>query len=217
MDVLQMTINGHLLLLVAATGLFVRVWNANGQTKFSPVTSARIQPAIARPLQPQPVATSTAVVHLPVSVSTQTTGPAEEVWTVGNSPIPLPAGIAAGNYRVVDDTGRVARLEIAAADIATDAASSSEAAADFYLMNVDNRRWYFIRLQSPVAVDVRNGARDAVSDSAPETEGTGCPFLNRKFDFSGYDTSSLSDESTVDESATEEIARPDPPELPVSR
>ena len=212
-----MTINGHLLLLVAATGLFVRVWNTNGHAKVSPVKTARIQPAVVCPLQPEPIAMSIVVVHQPVSVSTAATGPAEEVWTAANSPIPLPAGIAAGNYRVVDDTGRVARLAIAAAESAIAGENSREAAADFHLMSVDNRRWYFIRLQSPVALDVRDGTPNEVGDTATETEGNSCPFLNRKFDFSGYDTSSLSDESVRDESVIEEIARPDPPELPVSR
>jgi hypothetical protein len=217
MDVQTMTINGHLLLLVVATGLFVRVWNANDQSRSRMVMRTQSQTAVACPPNPVPVTNRTAVVHQPDSVSVTTTAQAEEVWTAANCPIPLPAGITAGNYRVVDDTGRVARLEIAASSDVIAVANPREVSADFHLMSVDNRRWYFIRLQSPIALDVRDDASNSVGDALPEIESNACPFLNRKFDFSGYVTSSLSDESVIDETVIEEIARPDPPELPVSR
>lgn len=215
-----MTINGRLLLLVAATGLFIRVWNANDQSRSRFVTRTRSQTAVACPPNPAPATNGTAVVHQQVSMTTSTTASAEELWTRDNCPIPLPAGLTGGSYRVVDDTGRVARLELAAADaeileeilreiLGT---NSREVPADFHMTSVGTRRWYFIRLQTPIAVDVQKGAPNAVGDAASATESHPKPFLNRKFDFTGYVTSSASDESVIDE-----IARPDPPELPVPR
>ena len=154
--------------------------------------------------------------HKSVSATTPATASAEEIWTVGGCPIPLPAGIAAGNYRVVDDTGRVARLEIAVADRAVVDTNSREVPADFQMTSVGTRRWYFIRLQTPIALDVGDGTHHAIGDVAPEAQSSPRPFLNRKFDFTGYVTSSQPKEP-VGESVIEEIARPDPPELPVPR
>lgn len=213
-----MTINGHLILLVVATGAFVRVWNANDQSRSRSVT--RTQTAAVCPADPEPANTEMAVVHQPVAVSVSATATSEQVWTRDNCPIPLPAGITGGSYRVVDDTGCVARLELAAADaeileeilkeiLGT---NSREVPADFHMTSVGPRRWYFIRLQTPVAVDVRERTQSAVGIAAPETESNPRPFLNRKFDFTGYVTSQRKDEL-----AGEEVARPESPGLPVPR
>ena len=215
-----MTINGRLLLLVVATGFFVRVWSANDQSRSRCVMRTRSQVAVVCPPHPALVAPGNAVMHKSVSSTTPATASAEETWTVAGCPIPLPVGIAAGKYRVVDDTGRVARLAIAAADRAVVDTNPREVPADFHMTSVGTRRWYFIRLQTPIAVNVGEGAQHAIGDVAPETQSSPSPFLNRKFDFTGYVTSSPSDESvgeSVGESVIDEIARPDPPELPVPR
>src|SRR5580765_7012787 len=107
MDVQPMTINGHLLLLVVATGLFVRIWSTNDQSR--PRSMTRPQTAAAWRLDEESAKPVTAVMHQPVSVSVSAKGTAEEIWTRDNCPIPLPAGITGGSYRVVDDTGCVAR------------------------------------------------------------------------------------------------------------
>jgi|GEM_PF-6417492 len=224
MDVQPMTINGHLLLLVLATGVFVRLWNANSHTQLSAVAPTTRQTVIASPPELAPVTAATAVVHRPVAVSATTTVPAEENWTAANCPIPLPAGISVGTYRVVDDTGRVARLEVAAVAAATGESNSRavpnspEVRASFNIVSFGTERWYFIRLQSPVALNVREDSDErAISDAPNEIELNACPFQNRKFDFTGYETSSQTDESAVDGSVSEEIARPESPELPIQR
>jgi hypothetical protein len=148
----------------------------------------------------------------------------EQTWTRENCPIPLPAGITGGTYRVVDDTGHVARLDIAAADTETLGeilreilgTSSREVPADFYTTTVGTRRWYFIRLQTPVTLDFTDAGENGNCGSTREVESNSKPTLNRKFDFTGYVTSHQDDES-IPESVLEEIALPDPPELPVSR
>lgn len=223
MDVQPMTINGHLLLLVLATGVFVRLWNANSHTQFNPITRAPRQTVVASLPEQAPIVFPTAVMHDSLAVSTQQTVPAEENWTPANCPIPLPAGISVGTYRVVDDTGRVARLEVATGDVASgntdpcEVPNSPEVRASFNIVSFGTQRWYFIRLQTPVAFDVRDSRQDAIDDAASEAESNACPFQNRKFDFSGYETSSQQDELAIGETVSDEIARPDPPELPISR
>jgi hypothetical protein len=238
MDLQPMTINGHLLLLILATGVFVRVWNANSQTQVRTITQSARQMAVASPAEPAPVASAAAVMHQAISACVTAAAPAEENWTAANCPIPLPSGISVGTYRVVDDTGRVARLEIAAADDATVEINRRvvpnrrevlrlEVPVDFNIVSIGTHRWYFIRLQSPVALDVREKSENEIGVAEIEIESDACPFRNRKFDFTGYDTASQPDdshvgetvvrESVVGESANEEITRPDSPDLPISR
>src|SRR5262245_58260846 len=113
-----MTINGRLVLLVVATGLFVRVWMANERPRVRNRVTTRSQATCWMP-PPDPApraaaapARSEEVVVRPAAVATKAASAAEETWTEYDCPIPLPAGIGSGIYRVVDETGRVARLEI---------------------------------------------------------------------------------------------------------
>src|SRR5258708_6575927 len=81
MDGQPMPITGPLLLLILATGVFVRLWNANSQTQFNPVARTTRQTAVAKLPEPAPVPSAAAVVHQPVSVSATSSAPAEENWT----------------------------------------------------------------------------------------------------------------------------------------
>src|SRR5579872_7483105 len=194
-----MTINGHLLLLIVATGLFVRVWSANDQSRSRFVTRGRSSAAVASPPNPSPIRPGRVVAQQTTSATTcsaMTSAHAsdEQTWTRENCPIPLPAGITGGSYRVVDDTGRVARLDIAAADAETLGeilreilgTNSREVPADFYTTSVGTRRWYFIRLQTATILDAVDGGDSSTDVVAAETASGPQPFLNRKFDFTGY-------------------------------
>lgn len=206
-----MMINGHLLLLVVATGLFVRLWGTNDRQRPPAVCRTPNRAASTMP-PPQPVAADR---DIPVQVvSTTSTGecPQEEVWTAATCPIPLPAGIDAGLFRVVDDTGRIARLILT--DRVSSVAGSLSGSADIQTMTVDSRRWYFIRLQTPVARTALDCEVD-VGTSLPSAS-TGVNPLrlasaNRKFDFTGFDAQASSDRAQP----TEEF-RPDSPALPVT-
>jgi hypothetical protein len=142
----------------------------------------------------------------------------EERWTETNCPIPLPAGIGSGIYRVVDDTGRVARLEIAPATT-RDPAFGLAAVSDFLITTSGTSRWYFIRLQAAAVplfvvqapdLPVEDSAPNSVESSATGDERPLC--TNRKFDFTGYVESNWMAAPEV-----EELASPEPPDLPVSR
>src|SRR4029079_10838208 len=109
-----MTINEQRLLLVVASGLFVRLWSTNDRQRPPAVWRTPSRSASTMP-PPQPVAAGQAVevpAHV-VSTESSAASAIEEVWTAGTCPIPLPTGIVAGVYRVVNDSGRVARLELA--------------------------------------------------------------------------------------------------------
>ncbi len=208
-----MMINGRLLLLVAVTLVYVRVWTANDRPRPSAPSRPRSQFTYsAWPPSPGPAYPLCEVSS--VSVAGPATSPIEEFWTAENCPILLPAGITSGAYRVVDDSGRVARLEIAALSPAENA-TRPVVQPEFSMTTNGSRRWYFIRLQTPIVEPsvaetpvVPN--YEAAQSATVEVSQSYC--MNRKFDFTGYETSIRTDDSQV-----EEIARPEPPDLPVPR
>ena len=112
---------------------------------------------------------------------------AEQVWSEPTCPIPLPRGLADGTYRVVDDTGCVARLEVARTG--SPRRGNDAAEPDFFMSVSAGRRWYFIRLKTLAGVSPLAGSQFP----APEVRtgiaaaATHQPALaNRKFDFTGY-------------------------------
>ncbi len=234
-----MNINGRLLLLVAATGLFVRVWMVNDRPRVRNHPPMRTQTAIRMPppdpnhavrasdVPTRPVSAiasqPSAAVERPFSIPhsafrVRSFSPAvvEETWTESNCPVPLPAGIGSGTYRVVDESGRVARLEIAASTAAAPDAVAPVVEPDLYLTTVGMSRWYFIRLrhlsiaEPPAVPPPELPARDLAVSSASDQERPLC--TNRKFDFTGYVPQGWNAAPDA-----EEIARPEPPDLPVPR
>src|SRR5205807_7163284 len=77
---------------------------------------------------------------------------AGESWTANDCPIPLPAGVAPGSYRVVDDAGRVAHLEVAPSAAINQNASAPIANPEFYVLADGSSRGYFIRPREPVSL-----------------------------------------------------------------
>lgn len=207
-----MTFNGHLLLLVVATGLFVRLWSTNDRLRSPAVWRTHSRAASTMP-PPQPIAADREILVRAVSTSSSRESPREEVWTAATCPIPLPAGMDAGEFRVIDDTGRVARLVLTARGPAA-GAGEQPGFADLQTMIVDARRWYFIRLHAPVARNTLDRERESSASVQPEVADadpirTAC--ANRKFDFTGFDVSVNSHALQ-----TAEDFRPEPPALPVT-
>ncbi|HEY3968757.1 MAG TPA: hypothetical protein VGM05_29685 [Planctomycetaceae bacterium] len=210
-----MTINGHLLLLVVATGLFVRLWGTNDRQRHPAVWRTPNRAASTLP-PPQPVAADRDIPAQFVSTTSGGDSTPEEVWTASTCPIPLPAGMDAGTFRVVDDMGRVARL-VLTAPVAS-IVDSFSGSADIQTMSVNSRRWYFIRLQTPVArttleCEVEGGT------SAPAANVDAAPLriacVNRKFDFTGFDATASSTASSTAAQSVEEF-RPESPALPAT-
>jgi hypothetical protein len=233
-----MSINGRVLLLVLATGLFIRVWMVNNRARLRNLSPARPQVAIRLPPpDPTPKARARDLVVRPVSIVSQPADPVdeafrnpisvfcipgfspatlEESWTEANCPIPLPAGIGNGTYRVVDDTGRVARLEIAPPAVVISGADTPVAKPELCMTTIGSTRWYFIRLRQPVIAElpvVPLPEEPAYSSAGHSATGTEHPvFTNRKFDFTGYVP-----QNWATSPDPEEIARPEAPDLPVPR
>lgn len=212
-----MTINGRLLLLVVATGLFVRVWTVNDRAArgLNPSRSSRQVVRNDTQVSPATFAVARRVACRSISSTVLSTPSPEEAWTSTSCPIPLPAGVISGAYRVVNDMGRVARLDIAPSLAPVQNASAPVMAPEFYVTTIGSRRWYFIRLQLPVDQQPTVQLPDVAqkdSDHSPAAIQIVSPCTNRKFDFTGYVTT-----NGLAEPAIEEIAFPEPPDMPVPR
>lgn len=210
-----MNINGRLLLLAVVIGLFVRAWSTNDGLKRRGLArhrAAAVQTVALRNDRP-----AVQIVRVPAERDVTEVAGHEEHWTVANCPIPLPAGIVPGTYRVIDDQGRVARLTVVAEDMATQSSSQTQVETEFFMINAPQSRWYFVRLKTaPLAA--RTGAAPvaslsvaAVSTLVPPVESieAAAPVANRKFDFSGYDAAEGETAPLFEQSS-----RPSPPELP---
>jgi hypothetical protein len=215
-----MNINGRLLLLVVAIGLFVRVWKTNEHPRTRPVVRSRSE--AAELIQSHAItAAEKAPPTTPVSDRRDRDErlPLEEIWTAATCPIPLPAGIAAGTYRVVNDSGRVAKL-IVVAEVASPADASPPVAATELMMTVvGGERWYLIGLRSDSTAirseDTPHATSNRVSPVVPEVAlPADAPTANRKFDFSGYDTIQAPAVEVIDREVIEQASRPRPPEMP---
>lgn len=209
-----MSINGRLLLLLVVVGLFVRVWKTNEHPRTRPYERSRSH-AAERAL-PAPIATTAAAqVALPVTNRANVTEQSvnEEIWTVDTAPIPLPAAIAAGDYRIVSDSGRVGRLTIEANT------TPRQGTIEMFSVVSGTERWYLIRLSSDGATAQTDAAEDAATiadapieaELAPETHE---PLPRRKFDFNGYTAVPEPVAPPAAVVVTEQASRPLPPELP---
>jgi hypothetical protein len=160
--------HGRLPLLVLASMMFMRVWTANDRTGTPRIGAAdrlksRQQAAASAQARAETAVQET--VAGPVSVQ----GAFIQQWTESDAPFVLPRGIAAGEFSVVDDTGRVGRLAIRGAQNAA-AADQGQRNDEFHVIADSGRRWYLVRLKA---------AAIASQPAAPRVP-------NRKFDFSGY-------------------------------
>ena len=207
-----MKFNGHLLLLLVASGLFVRVWSANDRSRARQPALARSETSRALSIRQSTRSPEVRTVSAQRTfLAWSTAFPAEERWTSATAPIPLPAGIVAGTYRVANDTGRVALLEIAPAGAAHDANGDS-APPECCTTTISASRWYFIRLhEAPATRPVIRSADLEHEASTPDSSATSDrrPLTNRKFDFTGYLSADALDGIAIDE-----VDRPQPPHLP---
>lgn len=227
-----MKINGRLLLLAVVIGVFVRLWTPHSGPRVRPVVRTRA----GNPLPTEALAAAeraiaeqrTVVSSIPAVQVTLS----EDHWTPATSPIALPAGMAPGEYRVVNDAGHVARLTVERGPI-VDSTAVTAPAPEFYAISIDQHRWYLIRLNQEGTLTAYesfdNGNSDdcgsetpaavsavLVPEPAPE-EPTGFgarPFINRKFDFSGYEVSGQIEAEAPVAPVILQSARPLPPELP---
>jgi hypothetical protein len=178
-----MKINGRLLLLAVVTGLFMRIWSETGArhgaervavVRPTPVAVASPVPTVESPQSPAESAPPVIATLPPIDLSVQ-----HEEWTQQTAPIALPQGLSAGTWRVVDDTGRVARLELPVGEFPVHQLQQTE----FHVTTIDGQRWYFIRLNSPERIAAGRPVLEAAStpavppacDESPVTVDAGNP------------------------------------------
>jgi hypothetical protein len=119
-------------LLLVVTGLFAGMWSADSPDLRSPAEKQMARRA-STPRMPFQAAKSSPNVIRTVSLSDRLPS------------IPLPAGIEAGTYLVVDQSGSTQRLTIEARNTT---ASTNFVAIDQYTVRQGDQRWHFIRLDA---------------------------------------------------------------------
>lgn len=186
-----MTATGRLLFLLLVTGLFIRVWSEDTRE----VTERRLARVRARNAHvvvyrvpdrlPEPTLKVTSANSRAERGAVES--PLPKLWRITNCRCPLPIGLTAGTFRVVDDVGQVGVLEVTNDDLAFFGLPTDFPRLDFHTRSTGTGTWYFIRLRSATS-DVTTAVM--TPDETPVTIGS-LPYserrrFNRKFDFTGY-------------------------------
>jgi hypothetical protein len=171
-----MKINGRLLLLAVVTGLFMRIWSETGARHAADQLS-KVQPApvtVSLPISGDESSAHGSPSDSQLTAALPAFDPSvqPQEWTPATAPILLPQGLSAGTWRVVDDTGRVARLELPVGDFPVD-----QLQAEFHATTIDGQRWYFIRLSSPERIASGRPVLEAASTPAPQPASDEPPVL----------------------------------------
>ncbi|MDB5347655.1 MAG: hypothetical protein JWP89_6032 [Schlesneria sp.] len=119
-------------LLLVVTGLFAGMWSADSPDLRSPAEKQMARRASTPRMLLQDAKSTTNVIRT-VSLSDRLPS------------IPLPRGIEAGTYLVVDQSGSTQQLTIEASSAAT---SANFVAIDHYTVRQSDQRWHFIRLDA---------------------------------------------------------------------
>lgn len=162
--------NGRLLMLLLATGLFISAWNSANQP--APAShSARVvgwtAPASSLPNKhsqdnPAHLANVSESAHqahsstgfMKTVAAIQPPGRSNDmalpVWTARDCPAPLPEGMAPGRYQVVSSAGKMGTLELTERDgcQSEPLAAESETDGELFIAVTGTTRWYFIRLST---------------------------------------------------------------------
>lgn len=142
--------NGRVLLLVIVTGLFMMVWDGDQAAMQAALAkrSERQQSTQVASITEPPRACRRTAASAPL-VLTGVTSVLESATPVSSSgtehgndsQVPLPPGIAAGEYQAINQTGRVMAVTVPRSQ------DSRRTGRDFYVADgEDGQRWYLIRI-----------------------------------------------------------------------
>ena len=126
-------------LLLLVTGLFAGMWSGDRADERS---------ANARPLARK---AASPAVTAPPSVRANQTAVRQVARHRGErslTSIPLPPGIAAGTYLIVDGRGRTETRVVTATEAFPSGQIAGHVAADQYTVRAGRDRWHFIRLEA---------------------------------------------------------------------
>lgn len=124
-------------LLLLVTGLFAGMWSGDGREN-----NAAREPLLAH--QGAAQAMNSRTTARPGAVAIRSSLRGREEWSAAS--IPLPRGIAAGTYLVVDGHGRTETRLVTAAEAFPNGRIERHVAADQYAIRLGSDRWHFIRL-----------------------------------------------------------------------
>lgn len=125
-------------LLLLVTGLFAGMWSGDRADE----QSANVR-LLARRTSSPSVASQSSARQTQTAVRPVTRHRGERTL----SSIPLPQGIAAGTYLVVDGRGRTETRIVTSAEAFPSGQITGHVAADLYTVRVGRDRWHFIRLE----------------------------------------------------------------------
>jgi len=133
--------NARVLLLLLITGLFMAAWDGDQAAMHAAIAKRAQQSATAvavmQPTIDAEPAEVTVVSHTLAALNPHQSGPAVS----GQAGIPLPDGVAAGQYQAVDHFGGIRLLQVSEDE------APGQNARDFYVVDAqDGTRWYLIRI-----------------------------------------------------------------------
>ena len=123
-------------LLLLVTGLFAGMWSADSPDGRSPAQKQIARRSSTPRLIPDRKVNQVAPKVVRLSAATTDTT------------IPLPPGITAGKYMVVDQSGMTQWLSVSS-NSQTKAATENYVPVDQYTVREGERRWHFIRISQP--------------------------------------------------------------------
>lgn len=144
----------RILLLFLATVLFGSAWESDARHQEKVIAQRRGNPSsrtIVRQTEPGQRSSQ----HLDQTLAPPSGGQVEVRGVGQTREWPLPVGLAAGYYRVVDSFGAVEVVQVTRADLHQRGVVEGRPARDMYLVDESERRIYYIRLQSPQRISQR--------------------------------------------------------------
>ena len=127
-------------LLLLVTGLFAGMWSGDRAGERADAERLLAHKAVSSSVALQPSARPSQAAVRPV---------ARHRGERSLSSIPLPQGIAAGTYLIVDGLGRTETRVVSAAEAFPSGQIAGHVAADQYAVRVGHDRWHFIRVEAP--------------------------------------------------------------------
>ena len=135
--------NARVFLLVLVSALFMGAWNGDQKTMQAAIARREQlrEEAWAEVMQTRVTQESRSVIPVAMTVA-QKIEPEVEAKPDDASDVPLPSGIAPGQYRAVSQSGDTKEITVSSN------AGEGNVGRDFYMVDAqDGDRWYLIRIQ----------------------------------------------------------------------
>ncbi|MEO2013743.1 MAG: hypothetical protein ABGZ53_05175 [Fuerstiella sp.] len=134
--------NARVLLLVLITGLFMAAWDGDQAAMHAAIAKRTQQRATAIAAMERTVDSESTEVTIPKHSLTVLKIEEPKAAASEQIEVPLPPGIAAGQYQAVNQFGQTRLIEVSARE------ATGQNVRDFHLVDAkDGSRWYLIRIE----------------------------------------------------------------------